>query len=102
MQLLGLVWNAKFTKSALHESCILCGSGVGVEMHHVRQIRDLRDPKIGKDFFTRQMEAINRKQVPLCRDHHQGLHKNEWTEEERKKYPKAMKDYSKRTSSRKP
>lgn len=43
-------------------------------MHHVRKIRDLRNQKSKLDFFTRQMAAINRKQVPLCKAHHIGLH----------------------------
>jgi len=52
-------------------------------MHHVRAIKDLRNPKLtGKDFFTRQMAAINRKQVPLCKDHHIRLHNNTWTQQE--------------------
>ncbi len=51
-------------------------------MHHVRQIRDLRR-KLNLDFFTIQMEAINRKQVPLCRTHHVNLHRNALNESER-------------------
>lgn len=43
-------------------------------MHHVRKIRELRNKKSNLDFFTRQMAAINRKQVPLCREHHIRLH----------------------------
>jgi len=45
------------------------------------------------------MEAINRKQVPLCRDHHTRLHTNKWTEEERLDYPNQMHRYSKRAQS---
>jgi hypothetical protein len=49
-------------------------------MHHVRSIRNLRKPDSGAkakfDFFTRQMAAINRKQIPLCKDHHTRLHNN--------------------------
>jgi len=52
----------------------MCGVEEEVEMHHVRSIRELRNPDTGKDFFTRQMEAINRKQIPLCQDHHRRLH----------------------------
>lgn len=36
----------------------------------------MKNPKSKLDFFTRQMAAINRKQVALCKDHHIGLHKN--------------------------
>jgi hypothetical protein len=68
------VWNAKFTKSKLGATCVICGSSQNVEMHHVRQIRDMKKPNNRLDFYTRQMAAINRKQVPLCRSHHNGLH----------------------------
>jgi hypothetical protein len=68
------VWNSKFTKSKLNAACVICGSEIGIEMHHVRKIRDLNNPNNKKDFFTRQMAAINRKQIPLCKDHHTRLH----------------------------
>lgn len=70
------VWNSKFTKSNLNKACLICGSESDVEMHHVRKIRDLRAQDSKLDFFTRQMAAINRKQIPLCKTHHQGLHNN--------------------------
>ena len=79
------IWNSKFTKSKLFQSCILCDSRVDVEMHHVRKIRDLKDRNSKLDFYTRQMAAINRKQVPLCRTHHAGLHNDTWTEIEKTK-----------------
>lgn len=76
-------WNQKFTKSNIFQVCLICGSDDKVEMHHVRKIKDLRNPNSKKDFFTGQMEAINRKQIPLCRDHHNRLHNNTWTETEK-------------------
>jgi group II intron reverse transcriptase/maturase len=76
-------WNSKFTKSNIIKACIICGSWDKVEMHHLRKIRDLKDPDSKKDFFSRQMAAINRKQVPLCKDHHIRLHKDTWTKAER-------------------
>lgn len=78
-----MVWNAKFTKSKLFAPCVICGSQVDVEMHHVRKIKDMKNPHNKLDFFTRQMAAINRKQVPLCKEHHIGLHNNTWTDSER-------------------
>jgi len=93
LKALDKVWNAKFTKSNLFKECVLCGAKQEVEMHHVKKIRELRKkPKL--DFFTRQMAAINRKQIPLCRDHHIRLHNNTWTEEEKH-------IFSKKTSQRK-
>lgn len=59
-------------------------------MHHVRKIRDLRDKKSNKDFFTRQMEAINRKQIPLCQGHHTRLHNDTWSEFEKQLFKKII------------
>jgi group II intron reverse transcriptase/maturase len=49
-----------------------------IQMHHVRKVRDLKSKAKGTtvDFFTMQMAAINRKQVPLCASHHKALHNN--------------------------
>lgn len=70
-------WNNKLTKSNLWESCAICGADSQIEMHHVRSIRDLRDPKgKSKDWFTRAMNGINIKQIPLCKVHHHKLHEN--------------------------
>nr|AZP40192.1 hypothetical protein [Ulva flexuosa] len=80
---LDAVWNAKFTKSNLHKACIICGKTDGVEMHHIRSIGDLKKPSSKLDFFSRQMAAINRKQIPLCKDHHTRLHSNAWSESEK-------------------
>lgn len=80
---LSKTWNAKFSSSNLYRSCIICGAEKGIEMHHVRKIRDLKNRNSKLDFFTRQMAAINRKQIPLCRTHHGGLHNGSWTSEER-------------------
>ena len=77
------VWNAKFTKSKIGASCVICKTTENVEMHHVRKIRDMKDTKSKLDFYTRQMAAINRKQVPLCKFHHNGLHNDTWTDKER-------------------
>lgn len=54
-------------------------------MHHVRRVKDLKSKAREKkmDFFTMQMAAINRKQVPLCGRHHKALHNNTLTEAER-------------------
>jgi len=79
-------WNAKLTKSSLHLSCLVCGESK-VEMHHVRRIRDLQQ-KYAKgqiDFWTKQLAAINRKQVPLCKKHHMQLHRGKLSDEDREK-----------------
>lgn len=81
-----LKWNNKLTRSNLFKECIICGSRDQVEMHHVRKIRDLKmkAKSHSLDFFTMQMAAINRKQVPLCKPHHRDLHNNKLSLEDRK------------------
>jgi hypothetical protein len=54
-------------------------------MHHVRQIKDLKK-SLKLDFFTKQMAAINRKQVPLCRVHHMHLHRGTLSEWDRLRF----------------
>jgi len=77
-------WNRKLTRSNLHKACVICGT-VPAEMHHIRQVKDLKQKHKRKqlDFFTMQMAGINRKQVPLCKEHHQRLHRKELSTEER-------------------
>lgn len=85
------LWNAKFSATNLGRACIICGEEREVEMHHVRKIRDLKNNNSNLDFFTRQMAAINRKQIPLCKLHHTGLHNDTWTQEEREKFANGKK-----------
>lgn len=60
-------------------------------MHHVRKIRDLKRPEtLGKDFLTRQMMAINRKQIPLCHEHHEKYHLGTLSEAEMKDLKRAL------------
>jgi ubiquinol-cytochrome c reductase cytochrome b subunit len=61
-------WSNKLTKSGLNRSCTVCGA-MPVEMHHVKRIKELKQ-RTHLNWFTMQMAAINRKQVPLCREHH--------------------------------
>ena len=55
-------------------------------MHHVKLINDLKSKNSKLDFYTRQMKAMNRKQVPLCKKHHIGLHNDSWTDREKAIY----------------
>jgi group II intron reverse transcriptase/maturase len=83
-------WANKLTTSKLDYSCIVCGSTQNIEMHHIRKVRDIRKDsrtnKKTKNWFQTQMAAINRKQVPLCRFHHERLHTNTFTVEERNNF----------------
>jgi len=82
-------WTNKVTKSRLGKACVICGVSP-IEMHHVRKIKDLMNRK-HLDWFTTQMAAINRKQVPLCKEHHIRLHNNTLTAPERVQYQEGLK-----------
>jgi len=77
-------WAGKLTRSNLGLSCVICGK-IPAQMHHVRAIKELKSRK-HLDWFTMQMAAINRKQVPLCREHHVLLHHNKLTPVEREMF----------------
>ena len=74
--------------------CIICGSYERIEMHHVRKIRDLKLKAKGNvlDFFTVQMAAIHRKQVPLCSDHHKKLHLDKLSSQEMRLFKEGVKN----------
>lgn len=76
LEMLEKSWANKLTRSNLGRSCIICGE-TPVEMHHVRKHKELKNLKL--DWFTMQMAAIYRKQVPLCKNHHTKLHQNKLT-----------------------
>ncbi|MGU7776399.1 reverse transcriptase domain-containing protein [Burkholderia sp. MR1-5-21] len=60
------------TRSKLGESCAICGSDAGVQMHHVRHVRKMGDrPPKG---FTRLLATLNRKQIPACGSCHAKIH----------------------------
>ena len=70
----------------------MCQSTYSIEIHHVKRIKDLR--KEGKiNFFKAQIKAINRKQVPLCKEHHQKLHANLFTGLEKTLFAKGVHIY---------
>ncbi|MCI5108935.1 MAG: reverse transcriptase domain-containing protein [Marivita sp.] len=57
------------TRTKLDEDCVICGETEGIQMHHVKHLR--KDKAKG---FTRILQAINRKQVPVCHKCHVGIH----------------------------
>jgi hypothetical protein len=58
-------------------------------MHHVRQIKNLMIRNL--DWWHQQMAAINRKQVPLCKEHHQKLHQNQLSDAEKAAFQRGSK-----------
>lgn len=85
------------TTSNLFKECIICKSNIDIEMHHVRSIKALKDKTSKIDFFTRQMAAINRKQIPLCKMHHIQLHNNTLSENDLKLFNSNIKGKSKKS-----
>jgi group II intron reverse transcriptase/maturase len=60
------------TRSKLGWACCICNEDHHVEMHHVRHVRKMTN-KHAKG-FTRVMAALNRKQIPVCRECHRRIH----------------------------
>jgi len=100
LNLISRTWARKYTRSNIGHFCIICGSNHFVQMHHVRMVRGLRARKL--DFFTEQMAAINRKQVPLCRDHHALLHKNALSELDRSRFITGCQEFFRETGTNGP
>ncbi len=59
----------KRTRSKLDKPCAVCGNANDVEMHHLRHVR--KGKTVG---FAEVMSAINRKQIPVCRECHVKIH----------------------------
>lgn len=59
------------SRSRLGAACVICGTSKAVVMHHVRHVRKMGVKAKG---FTVVMNALNRKQVPVCRQHHLDIH----------------------------
>jgi len=92
-------WNGKLTKSSLQLTCLVCGESQ-VEMHHVHRIRDLQQ-KYAKgqiDFWAKQLAAMNRKQIPLCKKHHMQFHHNKLSDEDREKLKVGISQFNRKKS----
>jgi hypothetical protein len=61
------------TRTKLEERCVICDGEDRVQMHHVKHIR--KDKAKG---FTQVLQAINRKQVPVCGGCHIGIHQGRY------------------------
>lgn len=68
-----LLWSLKMrTRSKLGKPCCICNAREQVEMHHVRHIRKTGGKKpVG---FNAILQALNRKQVPVCTTCHRKIH----------------------------
>ncbi len=68
-------WWPKRTTSRLLDHCAICTSPDKVEMHHLRHIRKRGHALKG---FSLYMAAINRKQLPVCRQCHLDIHQGKY------------------------
>jgi hypothetical protein len=68
-------WLPRRTQTRLWDSCAICGSQKQIEMHHVRHIRKRGQTVRG---FSLYLAAINRKQLPVCRDCHRDIHRGKY------------------------
>lgn len=90
---LDAIWNNKLSRSSLNMGCLVCEETPS-EMHHVRKIKDLKSRYDSGDidFWTLQMAAINRKQIPLCKIHHLALHRGTLIHSERELLKEAIRN----------
>jgi hypothetical protein len=61
----------------LADTCEICGSRHGVEVHHIRKLKDLRKRWQGrkeKPEWVSKMIAIRRKTLVVCQKHHHEIH----------------------------
>jgi len=65
------------TRSKLENPCVICGETEDVEMHHVRHLRRM-DERTPKEGFIKIMITLNRKQLPLCEECHNKVHRGEY------------------------
>lgn len=64
------------TRSKLGQPCCICGDSERVEMHHVRHLRKMTEERAKG--FTRVMDALNRKQIPVCQRCHRLIHAGQY------------------------
>jgi group II intron reverse transcriptase/maturase len=61
------------TISSLDKDCIICGAKDKIEMYHLRSLKN-SEPRS----YIEQMRAMNRKQIPVCKNCHDKIHKGEY------------------------
>jgi group II intron reverse transcriptase/maturase len=67
-------WASKLTKG-IPTKCALCGTSEKVEIHYLRKVADIRNKiRTGNITWAQWNGAVARKQIPLCKYHHDLLH----------------------------
>lgn len=73
-------WNPRteLIQRLLAQKCELCGSQEGVEVHHVRHLRDLQQKgRKEKPSWVKVMAARRRKTLVVCLECHQSIHRGQ-------------------------
>ncbi|MFF7883252.1 reverse transcriptase domain-containing protein [Streptomyces sp. NPDC020794] len=72
------VWNSgrnEIVKRLLADTCEMCGSHDGIEVHHIRHLKDLNiRGRATKPAWAQMMAARHRKTLVVCRVCHEGIH----------------------------
>ena len=68
----------KAKKSMISWPCVICGEPA--EMHHIKHVRKaLKNKKTGSfDAYLESMRLLNRKTLPVCKKHHNMIHRGEY------------------------
>lgn len=75
LDFMDISWSTKLTESNIKRVCVLCGTGKDIEMHHLRSVKDIRQKiRTGNATFDEWSGAFKRKQIPLCKYHHDLYH----------------------------
>ena len=62
----------------IHWPCVICGKPA--EMHHIKHVRQVLKKKSPKSFnaYLEAMRLVNRKTLPVCREHHLQIHSGKY------------------------
>ena len=75
------VWNSARSEvltRLLADTCEMCGSHDGVEVHHIRHLKDLQTKgQAERPEWVRRMAAMRRKTLVVCRTCHENIHYGE-------------------------
>ncbi len=77
------VGRTQLVERMLADKCEICGSSDGVEVHHIKKLKDLRKKWQGrkeKPEWVRKMIAIRRKSLVVCKKHHDEIHAGNYDE----------------------
>lgn len=73
-------WFNKYTEPLMGRGCTLCHSKTEVEMHHLRTVKDVKAKiRTGDSTYAKWTGLFLRKQIPLCKYHHQLYHAGQLT-----------------------